>query len=155
MAQNFDQAKRDNTFWPTPNILGGSVYIFPNSLKFFQTSLNNKNSFSFSHKELLLTLIFAPKIMELQSVFLSCICGPLKLLRPLKKAQILDSWPKSKPKKTRHHWIGLIWKKCPVSRWDLPRRFWWHERLDSTPHTILVKFDNRLRTFDISFFGGN
>ena len=25
MAQNFDQAKRDNTFWPTPNILGGSV----------------------------------------------------------------------------------------------------------------------------------
>ena len=27
MAQNFDQAKRDNTFWPTPNILGGSVSI--------------------------------------------------------------------------------------------------------------------------------
>ena len=25
MAQNFDQAKCDNTFWPTPNILGGSV----------------------------------------------------------------------------------------------------------------------------------
>ena len=27
MAQNFDQAKRDNTFWPTPNILGGSVHV--------------------------------------------------------------------------------------------------------------------------------
>ena len=27
--------------------------------------------------------------------------------------------------------------------------------LDSTPHTILVKFDNRLRIFDIGFFGGN
>ena len=25
MAQNFDQAKRDNTFWPMPNILKGSV----------------------------------------------------------------------------------------------------------------------------------
>ena len=25
MAQNFDQAKHDNTFWTTPNILGGSV----------------------------------------------------------------------------------------------------------------------------------
>ena len=25
MAQNFDQAKRDNTIWTTPNILGGSV----------------------------------------------------------------------------------------------------------------------------------
>ena len=29
MAQNFDQAKRDNTFWPTPNILGGSVRVPP------------------------------------------------------------------------------------------------------------------------------
>ena len=28
MAQNFDQAKHDNTFWPTPNILGGSVYAW-------------------------------------------------------------------------------------------------------------------------------
>ena len=27
MAQNFDQAKRDNTFWPMPNILKGSVSI--------------------------------------------------------------------------------------------------------------------------------
>ena len=27
MAQNFDQAKRDNTFWTTPNILGGSVLL--------------------------------------------------------------------------------------------------------------------------------
>ena len=27
MGQNFDQAKRDNTFWPTPNILGGSVLL--------------------------------------------------------------------------------------------------------------------------------
>ena len=25
MGQNFDQAKRDNTFWPMPNILTGSV----------------------------------------------------------------------------------------------------------------------------------
>ena len=28
MAQNFDQTKRDNTFWPRPNILTGSVLIF-------------------------------------------------------------------------------------------------------------------------------
>ena len=27
MAQNFDQAKCDNTFWPMPNILKGSVSI--------------------------------------------------------------------------------------------------------------------------------
>ena len=25
MGQNFDQVKRDNTFWPMPNILKGSV----------------------------------------------------------------------------------------------------------------------------------
>ena len=61
-------------------------------IKFFKTSLNNKNSISFSHIKLLLTLIFAPKMMELWSFFLSCFWGPLKLLRPLKKAQILDSW---------------------------------------------------------------
>ena len=29
MAQNFDQAERDNTFWPMPNILKGSVPSFP------------------------------------------------------------------------------------------------------------------------------
>ena len=27
MGQNFDQAKRDNTFWPRPNILHPSVYV--------------------------------------------------------------------------------------------------------------------------------
>ena len=46
----------------------------------------------FSHIKIRLTLIFAPKMMELWSFFLSCFWGPLKLLRPLKKAQILDSW---------------------------------------------------------------
>ena len=28
MGQNFDQVKRDNTFWHRPNILHSSVYIF-------------------------------------------------------------------------------------------------------------------------------
>ena len=27
MGQNFDQAKRDNTFWPWPNILNGIVWL--------------------------------------------------------------------------------------------------------------------------------
>ena len=56
------------------------------------TSLNNKNSISFSYIKLLLALILAPKMMELWSFLLSCFWGPLKLLRPLKKALILDSW---------------------------------------------------------------
>ena len=44
------------------------------------------------------------------------VWGPLKLLRPLKKAQILDSWSwyQSMPKKIRH-WARLVWKKCPAS----------------------------------------
>ena len=50
------------------------------------------NSISFSYIKSALTLFFARKMMELWTFFLSCFWGPLKLLKPLKKAQILDSW---------------------------------------------------------------
>ena len=83
-------------------------------IKFFKTSLNNKNSISFSHIKFFLTSIFAQKMMELWSFFQFCFWGPLKLLRPLKKAQILDYWPLTMPLKTRH-WMRLVSKKCPVS----------------------------------------
>ena len=53
-------------------------------------------------------------MMALWSFFQFCFWGPLKLLRSLKKAQILDSWPLTIPLKTRH-WIRLVLKKCPVS----------------------------------------
>ena len=33
MGQNFDQAKRDYTFWPMPNILKGSVSMNLNTIK--------------------------------------------------------------------------------------------------------------------------
>ena len=36
MGQNFYQVKRDNTFWPMPNILKGSVQLFINKVIFFQ-----------------------------------------------------------------------------------------------------------------------
>ena len=84
-------------------------------IQFFKTSFNNKNSISFSHIKFILTLIFAPKMMEFWSFFQFCFWGPLKLLRPLKKAQTLDSWPLTMPSKTRP-WIRLVLKKCPVSR---------------------------------------
>ena len=83
-------------------------------IQFFKTSFNNKNSISFSHIKFILTLIFAPKMMEFWSFFQFCFWGPLKLLRPLKKAQTLDSWPLTMPLKTRP-WIRLVLKKCPVS----------------------------------------
>ena len=35
MSQNFDQAKCDNTFWPRPNILTGSVVKIASTLPFF------------------------------------------------------------------------------------------------------------------------
>ena len=40
--------------------------------------------------------------------------GLQNLLGPLKKTQLLDSWPLSIPLKNRP-WVGLVWKKCPVS----------------------------------------
>ena len=83
-------------------------------IQFFKTSFNNKNSISFSHIKFILTLIFAPKMMEFWSFFQFCFWGPLKLLRPLKKAQTLDSWSLTMPLKTRP-WIRLVLKKCPVS----------------------------------------
>ena len=67
-------------------------------IKFFKTSLNKKNPL----------------------VFLFCFWGPLKLLRPLKKFQILESWHQPMPKQIRH-WMGLVWKKCPVSRVEVMR----------------------------------
>ena len=82
--------------------------------KNIKTSLNNKTFISFPYIKLLIPLIFAPKMMELWSFFQFCFWGPLKLLRPLKKAQILDSWPLTVPLKTRP-WIRLVLKKCPVS----------------------------------------
>ena len=36
MGQNFDQAKRDNTFWPMPNILEGSVLTHQGFINFFK-----------------------------------------------------------------------------------------------------------------------
>ena len=39
MAQNFNQAKRDNTFWTTPNILGGSVLLVHTFLELDDSAL--------------------------------------------------------------------------------------------------------------------
>ena len=97
-------------------------------IQFFKTSFNNKNSISFSHIKFILTLIFAPKMMEFWSFFQFCFWGPLKLLRPLKKAQTLDSWPLTMPLKTRP-WIRLVLKKCPVStvyEWSFEQYVFFH-----------------------------
>ena len=40
MGQNFDQAKRDDTFWPIPNILKGSVHIVEILLNFHEWTKN-------------------------------------------------------------------------------------------------------------------
>ena len=39
MGQNFNQAKRDDTFWPMPNILNGSVCPFVISKYFSKLSI--------------------------------------------------------------------------------------------------------------------
>ena len=51
---------------------------------------------------------------ELWLILLSCFWGPQELLRPSKKVQIMDSWPQSMPKETKH-WVRLVWKKYRVS----------------------------------------
>ena len=49
-----------------------------NKVKFFKTSLNNKNSNSLSHKKLFLIIFFAQKVGELWLFFLSGFWGPQK-----------------------------------------------------------------------------
>ena len=77
-------------------------------------SLFNKNS----------SLFHAQKLVELWLVFFSFLLlrPPQELLRPSKKVQILDSWPESIPKKTRH-WVSLVCKKWPVSSVQTHVRF--------------------------------
>ena len=56
--------------------------------------------------------------MELWSFFLFWFWGPLKLLRPLKKAQILDSWYQRMHKEIKH-WVGLVWKLSVLGGFQL------------------------------------
>ena len=49
MGQNFDQAKRDNAFWPTPKILKGSVWFVSFSVKNY-ICLRNNSYFIFIEK---------------------------------------------------------------------------------------------------------
>ena len=49
MGQNFDQAKCDNTFWPRPNILTGSV-TYPKVIFCFLESLFQQQIMLISHR---------------------------------------------------------------------------------------------------------
>ena len=92
------------------------LYVIKKKIKFFKTSFNNKNSISFSHIKILLTLkIFAPKMMELWSFFLSCFWGPLNFWGPQKR---LKFWILDIKVCLKKLGIGirLVWKKCPVSK---------------------------------------
>ena len=101
-----------------------SLFINKNS-QGWKLSAKKKSSFSKLHwttkilivyliKKFILILFFAQKMVEFWLFFLFCFWGLLKLLRSLKKVQILDSWHWSVPKEIRH-WIRLVWKNCPVS----------------------------------------
>ena len=57
------------------------------------------------------TLLF----VRFEKLIFSDFWGPLNLLGPSKKTQLLNSWPLSMLKKSRP-WVRLVWKKCPVSR---------------------------------------
>ena len=45
MAQNFDQAKHDNTLWPMPNVLKGSVLTWKQRLRKTSLCCENKRKY--------------------------------------------------------------------------------------------------------------
>ena len=59
-----------------------------------------------------------------------------------KKAQILDYWHQSMPKKTRH-WVRLIWKKCPVSiaQFELMSSFFKNLSFNSFAQKLNIQID--------------
>ena len=74
MAQHFDQAKNDNTLWPMPNILKGSVCITEN-----RNNLQLKGSLN--------TSVF-PLILFYKQWFFNCLCSLL-----LKVTNLTNVWP--------------------------------------------------------------
>ena len=71
-----------------------------------------KNPLVFFLKSYSLLYFLPQKWWSCTYFFLSCFWSPLKLPKPLKKG---PNFGFLTLKYETRHWVGLIWKKCPVS----------------------------------------